>query len=71
MYSGNTSGRNKGPSIFYAETLDISPSNVVKEVQLTAQSARKGDIYQKHAEVQVNLINPQKNPTHLHHILNV
>ena len=56
--------------VLYAETLDISPSNVVKEVQLTTQSARKGVIYQKHAEVQVNLINPQKNPTHLHHILN-
>ena len=39
------------------EILDISPSNVVKEVQLTVQSARKRDIYQKHAEVQVNLIN--------------
>ncbi len=33
-------------------------SNVVKKVQLFVQSARKGDIYQ------------QKNPAHLHHILN-
>ncbi len=59
-------------TVLSADILVISPSNVVKEVQHFVQSARKRDIYQKHAEVQVNLINlQQKNPAHLHHILNV
>ena len=40
-------------TVLFADILVISPSNVVKEVQLFVQSARKGDIYQKHAVVQV------------------
>ncbi len=59
-------------TVLSADILVILPSNVLKEVQLFFQSARKRDIYQKHAEVQVNLLNlQQKNPAHLHHILNV
>ncbi|CAB3992896.1 Hypothetical predicted protein [Paramuricea clavata] len=48
MYSGNTSGRNKGPSKPKGDCF------VCGNPGLTAQSARKRDIYQKHAEVQGN-----------------
>ena len=40
--------------VLSVDILAILLSSVVKEVQLSVQSARKGAIYQKHAEVQVN-----------------
>ena len=54
--------------VLSADILAISPSSVVKEVQLFVLSARKEVTYQKHAEVQVN---PQQNPILFHHIPNV
>ena len=54
--------------VLSVDILAISPSSVVKEVQLSVLSARKGVTYQKHAEVQVN---PQQNPIPFHHIPNV
>ena len=72
MHSGNTSGKKVQASqreiVLSVDILAISPSSVVKEVQLSVLSARKGVTYQKHAEVQVN---PQQNLILFHHIPNV
>ena len=54
--------------VLSADILAILPSSVVKEVQLSVPSARKGVTYQKHAKAQVN---PQQNPILFHHIPNV
>ena len=55
----------------FVDSLVILPSNVVKEVQLSVQSARKRDIYQEHVGVRVKPKNlQQEDQIHSHHTLN-